>query len=631
MLNFSHLSLRRGVKELLHDVSAIIYANQKVGITGANGVGKSSLFALILGELHADAGEFSMPPDTVIAHVAQETPALDKSAIEYVLDGDAELRRIEHAIHTAEQQHDDHALARWHMQLETIGGYSAKSRAAALMHGLGFSTAQEIRAVKEFSGGWRMRLNLAQALMCRSDLLLLDEPTNHLDLDAVMWLEDWLKQYPGTLLLISHDRDFLDNITTHVLHMHNQSLNLYTGNYTAFEGRRAEQLAVQQAAYEKQQKQIRHIQSFVDRFRAKATKAKQAQSRLKALQRMEQISQAHVDSPFTFEFFATQNLPNPLLSLREVAVGYGDKRILNEVTLSILPQDRIGLLGPNGAGKSTLIKLLAQQLNTMNGESVFSKGTAIGYFAQHQMEQLDGAASALLHLQRLNTKAAESELRSYLGGFAFHGDKALEPVSTFSGGEKARLALAILVYQKPNLLLLDEPTNHLDLDMRHALTLALQAFEGAVIVVSHDRHLLRTVCERFYLVYGGEVSPFDGDLADYQQWLKEQAKTDAVAGSVSAESSLLQSKKQARQASAEKRLQLQPLRNKVKQLEQTVAKLEQQKTDIDSRLAHPDMYNAENKAKLTDSLKEQSRIQKELTEAEEQWLAAMEALEQAEE
>jgi ATP-binding cassette subfamily F protein 3 len=571
-----------------------------------------------------------MPANTVIAHVAQEIPALNKSAIEYVLDGDTELRRIEQAIHTAEQQRDDHALAHWHMQLEAIDGYSARSRAATLMHGLGFSTAQEERAVSEFSGGWRMRLNLAQALMCRSDLLLLDEPTNHLDLDAVMWLEEWLNQYPGTLLLISHDRDFLDNITTHIVHVHDLALDLYTGNYNAFENRRAEQLAVQQAAYEKQQKQIRHIQSFVDRFRAKATKAKQAQSRLKALQRMEQISLAHVDSPFSFEFFPAENLPDPLLSLRGTQVGYADKSILNDVTLSILPQHRMGLLGPNGAGKSTLIKLLAGQLDAISGECVFSKGTAVGYFAQHQMEQLDAQANALLHLQRLDPRAAESDLRNYLGGFGFRGDKALEPVVNFSGGEKARLVLAILVYQKPNLLLLDEPTNHLDLEMRHALTLALQAFDGAVVLVSHDRHLLRTVCERFYLVCGGEVNSFEGDLADYQQWLKNHARAAAGAGNTSAEQNAALSKKQSRQANAEKRRQLQPLRNKVQQLERTVAKLEKQKTEIDSKLAQPEVYNTENKPQLTEMLKQQSLIQTELSEAEELWLAAMEELEQAE-
>ena len=629
MLKFSHLSLRRGVKELLHDVSVVIHANQKVGITGANGVGKSSIFSLILGELHADAGDFTLPVNTVIAHVAQETPALSKGAIDYVLDGDTELRRIERAIETAETQKDDHALANWHMQLETIGGYSAKSRAASLMHGLGFTSAQENRPVSEFSGGWRMRLNLAQALMCRSDLLLLDEPTNHLDLDAVMWLEDWLKSYPGPLLLISHDRDFLDNITTHILHVYNQSLSLYTGNYTAFENRRAEQLAVQQAAYEKQQKHIQHIQSFVDRFRAQATKAKQAQSRLKALQRMEQISQAQVDSPFSFEFYPLQNLPNPLLSLREADVGYGEKKILSEVAMSVMPQDRIGLLGPNGAGKSTLIKLLARQINALKGECTFSKGTAIGYFAQHQLEQLDAQGNALLHLQRLDPRAAESELRSYLGGFGFHGDKALDPVAHFSGGEKARLVLAIVVYQKPNLLLLDEPTNHLDLDMRYALTMALQAFDGAVIVVSHDRHLLRTVCDRFYLVYGGKVNPFDGDLGDYQQWLKEQTKADAGESKASMLESDSLSKKQSRQVNAEKRRQLQPLRNLVKKLEQKIAKLEQQKNQIDSQLAQPDIYNAEKKPQLTELLKEQVQVQLELSQTEEQWMGAMEELEQA--
>ena len=630
MLKFSHLSLRRGVKELLHDVSLVIHANQKVGVTGANGVGKSSIFSLILGELHADAGEFSLPANTVIAHVAQETPALSKSAVDYVLDGDTELRRIEQAIETAEHHNDNNALAHWHMQLETIEGYSAKSRAAALMHGLGFTAAQESRPVSEFSGGWRMRLNLAQALMCRSDLLLLDEPTNHLDLDAVMWLEEWLKSYAGTLLLISHDRDFLDNITTHILQVYNQSLNLYTGNYSAFENRRAEQLAIQQAAYEKQQKHIRHIQSFVDRFRAKATKAKQAQSRLKALQRMELISQAHIDSPFNFEFYPLDNPPNPLLSLREVDAGYGEKTILNNVTFTILPQDRIGLLGPNGAGKSTLVKLLARQMDPLKGQCTFAKGAAVGYFAQHQMEQLDSQSSALLHLQRLDARAAESELRSYLGSFGFHGDKALEAVASFSGGEKARLVLAIVVYQKPNVLLLDEPTNHLDLEMRHALTMALQGFEGAVIVVSHDRHLLRTVCDRFFLVYGGRVNTFDGDLVDYQLWLKEQAKADASASKPATEIDSM-SRKQARQVNAEKRRQLQPLRNLVKKLELKIAELEQQKNNIDTQLAQPDIYNADQKSQLTELLKQQARVQQDLANAEEQWMAAMEEMEQAEE
>jgi ATP-binding cassette subfamily F protein 3 len=629
MLKFSQLSLRRGAKELLHEVSAVIHAGQKVGVTGANGVGKSSIFSLILADLHADSGDFSLPANTIIAHVAQETPALHKSALDYVLDGDRELRRIEQAIADAERQQDDHGLAHWHMQLETIDGYSARSRAASLMHGLGFSAAQENRPVSEFSGGWRMRLNLAQALMCRSDLLLLDEPTNHLDLDAVMWLEEWLKSYSGTLLLISHDRDFLDNVATHILQVHNRSLSLYTGNYSAFEKRRAEQLAVQQAAYEKQQKHIQHIQSFVDRFRAKATKAKQAQSRLKALQRMEQVSLAHVDSPFQFEFFPLQNPPNPLLSLRDADAGYGNTTILSHVTLNILPQDRIGLLGPNGAGKSTLVKLLARQIDPLKGMCTFSKGTAIGYFAQHQLEQLDVNSSALLHLQRIDAGAAESELRSYLGSFGFAGDKALDAVTNFSGGEKARLVLALLVYQKPNLLLLDEPTNHLDLEMRHALSMALQAFEGAVIVVSHDRHLLRTVCDRFFLVHGGRVNPFDGDLGDYQLWLKEHAKgiNEASKQTVLENESL--SKKQTRQANAEKRRQLQPLRNLVSKLEKKIAELEQSKTQIDTQLAQPDIYSDENKSRLTQLLKEQAKVRQELEQAEEQWMGAAQELEQA--
>ncbi|MGD8484007.1 MAG: ATP-binding cassette domain-containing protein, partial [Thioalkalispiraceae bacterium] len=533
MLNFDQLSLRRGPRELLHDVSCVIHHGQKVGITGANGVGKSSLFALIRGQLQADSGDFALPANTVIAHVAQETPALDRPAIDYVIDGDQQLRDIEQRIRHAEQQHDGEQLAHLYAELESIDGYSANTRAAKLMQGLGFSSAQQHTPVTDFSGGWRMRLNLAQALMCRSDLLLLDEPTNHLDLEAVLWLEDWLRSYPGTLLLISHDRDFLDRITTHIAHIEQGTLTLYTGNYSAFEIRRAEQLANQQAAYEKQQREIKHMQSFVDRFRAKATKARQAQSRLKALQRMEVISQAHVDSPFHFQFKQPDKLPDTLLQLDEVNIGYADTPILGKVTLSIRQGDRLGLLGYNGAGKSTLIKLLAGELSAQGGEIKTARDLNIGYFAQHQLEQLDGEASPLLHLQRLDPKATEQSLRNFLGGFGFGNDMAVSKVAPFSGGEKARLVLAMIVYQKPNLLLLDEPTNHLDLEMRHALSVALQDYVGAMLIVSHDRHLLRSVTDSLLLVADGRVSPFDGDLDDYRQWIKDQNKQTEPADTTS--------------------------------------------------------------------------------------------------
>ncbi len=625
MLNFSHLSLRRGSRELLHDVTCTVHGGQKVGVTGANGVGKSSLFALIRDELHPDAGDFSLPPNTVIAHVAQETPAVDKPAIEYVIDGDTGLRDIQRRIREAE--HDDHGerLAQLYAEMEAIGGYSATSRAARLMHGLGFSAAQEQTPVRAFSGGWRMRLNLAQALMCRSDLLLLDEPTNHLDLEAVIWLEEWLSAYPGTLLLISHDRDFLDRIATHIAHIERGTLSLYTGNYSAFEVRRAEQLANQQAAYEKQQREIAHMRSFVDRFRAKATKARQAQSRLKALERMELISQAHVDSPFHFTFRRPDKLPNPLLTLDEVNVGYGDTTLLHNVRLTITTGERIGLLGHNGAGKSTLIKLLAGTLGPQSGERTEAKDLKVGYFAQHQLEQLDHEASPLLHLQRLDPKATEQALRDFLGGFGFQGDMASAPVAPFSGGEKARLVLALTVYQRPNLLLLDEPTNHLDLEMRLALSTALQEFEGAMVIVSHDRHLLRTVTDTLVLVDDGKAQPFDGDLDDYRRWVQEQSKAQETKPETASASG--PSKKEQRQRAAERRRQLQPLRNQVSKLEKRMEQLTAENQALQSQLAESSLYEAHNKSRLSELLEQQASVTRELEDVEASWLAASEELE----
>ncbi|HEY5602315.1 MAG TPA: ATP-binding cassette domain-containing protein [Gammaproteobacteria bacterium] len=636
MLKFTHLSLRRGTRELLHDVNCTIHAGQRVGVTGANGVGKSSLFALVRNELHADGGDFSLPPNTVIAYVAQETPAADKSALEYVIDGDLELRALQRQIALAEQADDGDKLAHLYSDLEHIHGYSAPSRAGKLMHGLGFSSAQEQRPVREFSGGWRMRLNLAQALMCRSDLLLLDEPTNHLDLEAVIWLEEWLQSYPGTLLLISHDRDFLDRVVTHVAHIEQGSLTLYTGNYSAFEIRRAEQLANQQAAYEKQQREIAHMQDFVDRFRAKATKARQAQSRVKALERMKVISAAHVDSPFEFHFRRPDRLPDLLLHLEQVSAGYADKPVLSNINLNIQAGNRIGLLGYNGAGKSTLIKLLAGELTPISGERTEAKDIHIGYFAQHQLEQLDLQASPLLHLQRLAPRATEKELRGFLGGFAFRDAMATSPVAPFSGGEKARLVLAMLVYQKPNVLLLDEPTNHLDLEMRHALSIALQEFEGAMIVVSHDRHLLRTVTDSLLLVANGRVTPFDGDLDDYRQWLKDQDKdnktgsNEVVYQANDNQSLAPTNKKQQRQNAAELRKKQQPLRTKIKNLETQIETCNREKTAIQAQLADSNLYDAQNKTQLSQLLEQQATADKQLQLLEQQWLAAnaeLEALE----
>lgn len=629
MLILNELSLYRGPRLLFEGASLAIFPGHKVGLTGANGTGKSSLFALIRGELKHDHGEFSLPPGWVIAHVAQEMPAMDTPAIDYVMAGDEDLARLHAELIKAEDAHDGARIAALLARIEVIDGYTARSRAGRLLHGLGFTSAQETQSVRNFSGGWRVRLNLGRALMCRSDLLLLDEPTNHLDLDAVLWLEDWLRAYPGTLLLISHDRDFLDAVTDHILHIERNELKLYNGNYSAFERRRAEQLAGQQAAFEKQQREIAHIRSYVDRFRAQATKARQAQSRLKALERMTLIAPAHIDSPFHFEFFAPPHLPASLLQLARVSAGYGTCTIVSGVNLSLAPGDRIGLLGANGAGKSTLIKLLAGELALLAGRREESAGLRIGYFAQHQLEQLRAQDSPLQHLLRISPSAPEQTLRDFLGGFGFAGDAALTPVAPFSGGEKARLVLALLVYQRPNLLLLDEPTNHLDLDMRHALDLALQEFTGAVVLVSHDRHLLRTVCGGFILVADGRAVPFDGDLEDYRRWLMQRdAASRKEEQRTSAEHSA-EARKNKRRDEAERRQRLQPLRRDAERWEKTVMQLETQKAALEQQLTDPALYEVQNKDRLRALLNEQTRMIQELTAAEEQWLLANEILEQA--
>ncbi len=628
MLNFKNIAIRRGNRLLFSKASFIIHKGQKIGLTGANGVGKSSFFALLRGELHSDEGEFSMPPNLEIAHVAQETPALDCTAIDYVLDGDRELRQLQQQLAAAEQAQDGLKQAELHGNLDHIGGYTAQARASRLLNGLGFSTAQEIHPVSSFSGGWRMRLNLAQALMCRSDVLLLDEPTNHLDLDAVIWLQDWLGRYPGTLLLISHDRDFLDAITDHIVHIEQNNAEIYTGNYSDFERMRAEKLSQQQSAFEKQQREIAHIQSFVDRFKAKASKAKQAQSRIKSLERMEIIAQAHVDSPFNFRFPAPKKLPNPLLKIEDADIGYGDKVVIKNASLSITPGDRIGLLGPNGAGKSSLIKVLSGQMRQLNGELHSAESLNIGYFAQHQLEQLRLDESPLWHLQKLDKQASEKDLRNFLGGFDFRGDKVNDPIGPFSGGEKARLVLALLVYQNPNLLLLDEPTNHLDLEMRHALSVALQEYEGALVVVSHDRHLLRSVTDQLLLVANGKLQVFDGDLDDYRLWLAENKKTgDEPAPAAIASPAV---RKDERKLEAKRRNTLKPFMDAVKKSEALVDKLQQQQIELESKLADPSLYQEENKESLKTLLAEKSLIDNALHQAEDNWMVAEENLQQAE-
>jgi ATP-binding cassette subfamily F protein 3 len=625
MLQLTDLSLRRGPRLLLAGASLTVYPGQKVGLVGANGCGKSSLFALLRGELHADRGDCSVPVGWELAHVAQQTPDSAAPAIEFVLDGDAELRRIQAALAAADAAGDGLRHGELAGQLESIDGYGAESRAARLLHGLGFAPGEERRPVNSYSGGWRMRLALARTLMCRSDLLLLDEPTNHLDLDAVIWLEGWLKAYRGTLILISHDRDFLDAVVEHTLHLERERLTLYAGNYSAFERQRAERLAQQQSAYERQQREVAHIHRFVERFRAKATKARQAQSRLKALERMELIAPAHVDSPFRFGFQPALHLPHPLLRLEAVSAGYPGRPILGGVGLSLNPGDRIGLLGRNGAGKSTLIKILAGELAPTAGRRETAQDLRVGYFAQHQLDQLRPDETPLRHLQRRDPKATEQALRDYLGGFGFDGERALGPVAPLSGGEKARLVLALLIYQRPNLLLLDEPTNHLDLEMRHALSEALQEFDGAMVLVSHDRHLLRVTADTLLLVDGGRVAPFEGDLDDYPAWLAARDPDTEGARSVTAREAA--DRKQLRRQAADIRKVLAPLRNRLQALEERHARLERRRAELDSTLADTGLYVPEAKPRLLALLEEQRQTIAGLEAAEAQWLEASEELE----
>ncbi|HHQ6590032.1 TPA: ABC transporter ATP-binding protein [Serratia fonticola] len=629
MIVFSSLQIRRGTRVLLDNATATVNPGQKVGLVGKNGCGKSTLLALLKGEIAADGGSYTFPNNWALAWVNQETPALDVPAIEYVIDGDREFRQLEAELQVANDNNDGHAIATLHGKLDALDAWTIRSRAASLLHGLGFSNEQLQSPVRAFSGGWRMRLNLAQALVCRSDLLLLDEPTNHLDLDAVIWLERWLKSYPGTLVLISHDRDFLDPIVDKILHIENETINEYTGNYSSFERQRVTKLAQQQSLYQSQQEKVAHLQSYIDRFRAQATKAKQAQSRIKMLERMELIAPAHVDNPFTFSFRQPESLPNPLLRMEKVSAGYGDKVILQSIKLNLVPGSRIGLLGRNGAGKSTLIKMLAGTLEPLSGEIGLAKGIKLGYFAQHQLEFLRADESPLQHLSRIAPRVLEQQLRDYLGGFGFQGDKVTEITERFSGGEKARLVLALIVWQRPNLLLLDEPTNHLDLDMRQALTEALIDFEGALVVVSHDRHLLRSTTDDLYLVHDGQVDQFEGDLDDYQQWLsdlqKQQAQQDAAPKQDNGNSA--QARKDQKRREAEFRTQTQPLRKQIAKLEQQMDKLGAELAAVEEQLADSALYDISRKADLTACLQKQSQAKSALEETEMTWLDAQEQLE----
>ena len=635
MIIATDLSLDRGAKNLIKSSSFTIHPNHKVGLVGSNGCGKSSLFAALLGDLTPDSGDLSMPTSWDIATVRQETPSLERSALDYVMDGDKEFRQLEHDLEQARIMDNGNLEATIINKIDVINGYSLPARAGELLHGLGFLQSQLVNPVKDFSGGWRMRLNLAQALISRADLLLLDEPTNHLDLDAVIWLQRWLKRFTGTLVLISHDRDFLDTVIGQILHIEHQRAKLYSGNYTSFERQRREHLAQQDAQYQKQQKEAAHLTAFVDRFRAKASKAKQAQSRLKRLEKLPDLAPAHVDSQFTFSFEQPESLPYPLLSLKESQCGYPKSEhgeqvtILNDVGLTLVPGSRIGLLGRNGAGKSTLIKSLAGDIALLNGERYCAQELKIGYFSQHQLEQLHMASSPVDHILRAKPALGEPQARTFLGKFGFSGDQPLEPVTNMSGGEKARLVLALIVLEKPQLLLLDEPTNHLDLEMRQALVMALQDFEGAIILIAHDRFLLESCVDEFYLVANGKVSDFSGDIDDYQQWLNDDKK-QAVKSSKSEQQTSNKGldKKQLRQQQAELRKKSAPLRKQADKLEKNIHQWQDELTKAEALLSDSDIYQADRKAELTQLLKLQAKLKSDIEENEMHWLELAEEIEE---
>ncbi|OEZ96719.1 ATP-binding cassette domain-containing protein [Duganella phyllosphaerae] len=661
MIRFIQVSLMRGTKPLLEQVDVTLNPGDKIGLIGANGAGKSSLFAMMRGELHPDQGEIDFPAKWRVAHVAQETPPLERAALDYAIDGDVGLRKLEAELArleaAPESSENGIAIGNIYSALADADAYTVQSRGEQLLLGLGFTIEQMQRPVSSFSGGWRMRLNLAQALMCPSDLLLLDEPTNHLDLDAIIWLEDWLKRYPGTLLIISHDRDFLDEVVNVVVHIDERKLKRYSGNYSSFERQRAAQMILAAGALEKQQRKRAHLESFVNRFKAQASKARQAQSRMKALAKMEELAPLRAAAEFSFEFREPLSAPNPLLVMEDVDAGYkienektGEvttKTIVNNIKFSLQIGQRIGLLGVNGAGKSTLIKTIAGELAPLTGDATIGKGLNIGYFAQHQVEMLRHDESPLWHLAKIAPTVREQELRNFLGGFNFPGTMVTSSIAPFSGGEKARLALALIVWQRPNLLLLDEPTNHLDLETREALTEALAQFEGTLVVVSHDRHLLRATTDEFIIVADGKLQPFDGDLDDYKDWLFKTKlgkgtdvlpaagkanKTDfPVASPVAPPSAPVVNTKDQKRKEAEDRQRLatlrKPLEQKIKRLDDQIAKRSAQKAEVDGRLADATIYEAANKAKLKQALADQTFFTKDLGELEAQWLQLQEELE----
>ena len=661
MIRFLNVSLMRGTKPLLESVDLTLNPGDKIGLIGANGAGKSSLFAMLRNELHPDQGEIDFPAKWRMAYVAQETPALDRPALDYAIDGDVTLRKLEAELTRLEAQPENNengiAIGNIYSALADADAYTVQSRGEQLLLGLGFSLDQMQQPVASFSGGWRMRLNLAQALMCPSDLLLLDEPTNHLDLDAIIWLEDWLKKYPGTLIIISHDRDFLDEVVNVVVHIDERKLKRYSGNYSGFERQRAAQMILAAGALEKQTRQRAHLESFVNRFKAQASKARQAQSRMKALAKMEELAPLRAAAEFSFEFREPLAAPNPLLVMEDVNAGYhlldehgdvvGDKTIVSNIKFSLQIGQRIGLLGVNGAGKSTLIKTIAGELQPLTGDATMGKGLSIGYFAQHQVEMLRHDESPLWHLAKIAPTVREQELRNFLGGFNFPGTMVTSSIAPFSGGEKARLALALIVWQRPNLLLLDEPTNHLDLETREALTMALAQFEGTLVVVSHDRHLLRATTDQFIIVADGRLQPFDGDLDDYKDWLfqtklgkgttvlpaagKDNKTAFPSTAPIQETAAPAVDKKEQKRQDAEQRQRVatlrKPIDNKIKNLETQIAKRNEQKALVDAQLAEPSIYDAANKARLKTLMADQAYYTKDLAQLEGEWLGLQEQLE----
>jgi ATP-binding cassette subfamily F protein 3 len=632
MITLQNVTLYQGATPLLESASLAIYPGQKIGVIGRNGAGKSTLFKLLMGEMQLDGGDMVMPEKLQRAQMMQETEASDRSAVDYVIDGHVRFRIVERALDEATQKDDHDAMMHLYADMEELDGYSLTNRAEQLLMGLGFSVSDFSKTVAEFSGGWRIRLNLAQALLQPSDLLLLDEPTNHLDLEATLWLRSWLLKYPGTVLLISHDRQFLDEVVGHVISFENKKLITYRGNYSSYELQKAERLSQQQAMYDKQQQRKSEIENFVRRFRAQATKARQAQSRLKELQRMVDIEPAHIDSPFQFRFRESVKVPDVVLTCEEVTVGYSTPLFKN-FSVTINGSSRIGLLGPNGQGKSTFLKSVMAQQSLLGGKLHFHEHTRVGYCAQQQTDVLDQDASPILLMRRIDEKTPEQELRNFLGSFAFKGEQADAPIRPFSGGEKSRLALALVAWQRPNLMLMDEPTNHLDLEMVHALTRALQEYGGALIVVSHDRHLLNNTVDQFLIIRGGKVEFFEGSLDDYEKLVLESGSARDGSSAPKARNADAEKqgsdRKEQRQQSAQAREQIKPLRDRIRKLEQQLDKQHAEQTKIETQLADPAIYDDANKQKLSKLLQQQGELKRQFGETEDQLMQAMEALEQA--